>query len=379
MVSLLSHQATIFFILLLSFHIGLSLSSSVTTSTSPSLFQSQKAKTSARKLLLSSIDEGEKLPGPKSPKKKPISEEKEENFVTSSKPLKKKLVLEEKFQKPISSSKPRKKLTLEEATEELTTNSKLSKKKPVLEEKLDKLTKRSKKKLDLKEEVEKLLSSSDPKPLKKKTIAELKDQKNEIKPIKSTKSNSTASAVPTKIKLSKLDTTTSYNKISKSVISTNTPISKTKKKQPINQATEDVTKQKTLDHPISLLEDTDSDDMIADLPDLFERLSITSKAYITAANSGIAEGVRPFLGSKFANLVAPIASALFLVVPLLLLISLLKRLGSCLSLVRHLLVFIQAYLAIYFATLTVTALVTGLEPLRFFYATSPSSYTWTQV
>jgi hypothetical protein len=370
----LSHQATIIFILLLSFHIGLSLSSSATTFKSSSLLQSQKTKTSTRKVLLSSIDKEETFPGPKSPKKNSISDVKEENFLTSSKPLKKKLVFEEKFQKPISTSKPRKKLSLEEGTEELIKNSKLAKKKPILEEKLDKVTKSSKKKLNLKEEVEKLLSGSDPKPLKKKTIVELKDQTDEIKPVKPTKANSIASEVPTKIKLSKLDT----NKFSKSVNSKKTPTSETKTKQPKNQATEDVTKQNKLD-PISLLEETDSDDMIADLPDLFEHLSITSKAYITAANSGIAKGVRPFLGSKFAQIVAPIASALFLVVPLLLLISLLKHLGSCLSLVRHLLVFFQAYLAIYFATLAVTALVMDLEPLRFFYATSPSSYTWTQV
>nr|CAD1826354.1 unnamed protein product [Ananas comosus var. bracteatus] len=47
-------------------------------------------------------------------------------------------------------------------------------------------------------------------------------------------------------------------------------------------------------------------------------------------------------------------------------------------LVRRLLVFAQAYLAIYFATLAATALATGLEPLRLFYATSPGAYAWAQ-
>lgn len=356
----LSHQATILFILLVSFHIGLSLSSSATTFPSSSLFQSQKTKNSSKKDLLSSIDKEEKLSGSKSPKKK--------------------LVLEEKFQKPISSLKsPRKKLISEESTDEIISNSKLAKKKSNWEEKLDKVSsglKSTKKKLTLKEEVEKLLSSSDTKPLKKKTNVELKEQKDQIKPVKPKKTNSTASTIPTKIKLSKLNSTTNSNK--KSINSTKTAISKTKLKQPKNEGTEDIPKPKKPDHPL-LLDETDSDDIISDLPDLIERLSITSKAYISAANSGIAEGVKPFLGRKSAQIVAPVASALFLVVPLLLLITLLKRLGSCLSLVRHLLVFIQAYLAIYFATLAVTALVTGLEPLRFFYATSPSSYTWTQV
>lgn len=359
----LSHQATILFILLVSFHIGLSLSSSATTSPSSSLFQSQKTKNSSKKGLLSSIDKEEKLSGSKSPKKKSISDEKEE-----------------KFQKPISSLKsPRKKLISEERTDEIISNSKLAKKKSNWEEKLDKVSsglKSTKKKLTLKEEVEKLLSSSDTKPLKKKTNVESKEQKDQIKPVKPKKTNSTASTIPTKIKLSKLNSTTNSNK--KSINSTKTAISKTKLKQPKNEDSEDILKPKKPDHPL-LLDETDSDDVISDLPDLIERLSLTSKAYITAANSGIAEGVKPFLGRKSAQIVAPVASALFLVVPLLLLITLLKRLGSCLSLVRHILVFIQAYLAIYFATLAVTALVTGLEPLRFFYATSPSSYTWTQV
>ncbi|XP_078163754.1 uncharacterized protein LOC144558763 [Carex rostrata] len=375
----LSHQATILFILLVSFHIGLSLSSSATTFPSSSLFQSQKTKNSSKKGLLSSIDKEEKLSGSKSPKKKSISDEKEENLV-STKPSKKKLILEEKFQKPISSLKsPRKKLISEERTDEIISNSKLAKKKSNWEEKLDKVSsglKSTKKKLTLKEEVEKLLSSSDTKPLKKKTNVELKEQKDQTKPVKPKKTNSTASTIPTKIKLSKLNSTTNSNK--KSINSTKTAISKPKLKQPKNEGTEDIPKPKKPDHPL-LLDETDSDDIISDLPDLIERLSITSKAYITAANFGIAEGVKPFLGRKSAQIVAPVASALFLVVPLLLLITLLKRLGSCLSLVRHLLVFIQAYLAIYFATLAVTALVTGLEPLRFFYATSPSSYTWTQV
>ncbi|KAF3325897.1 hypothetical protein FCM35_KLT08977 [Carex littledalei] len=97
---------------------------------------------------------------------------------------------------------------------------------------------------------------------------------------------------------------------------------------------------------------------------MIERLLITSKAYISAANYGIAEGVDPFLGRKSSQIVAHVASGLFQIVLLHLLITLIKRLGSCLSLVRHLLVVIQAYLAIYLATLTVTALVTDLESLR---------------
>ncbi|KAG6468288.1 uncharacterized protein LOC122033818 [Zingiber officinale] len=128
----------------------------------------------------------------------------------------------------------------------------------------------------------------------------------------------------------------------------------------------------------------DGTDLISDFrelpsrlfPDL-ERLSTTSKAYISAANKGIAEGVKPYVGKSFAPKVAPVLSSLFLVPPLLLLTLLFRRLRAYLSLHR-LLLFTQAYLAIYFGTLALTALATGLEPLRFFYATSPASYTWMQ-
>ncbi|RRT51279.1 hypothetical protein B296_00043578 [Ensete ventricosum] len=131
-------------------------------------------------------------------------------------------------------------------------------------------------------------------------------------------------------------------------------------------------------------DDVDDTDLISDfrdlpsrlLPDL-ERLSTTSKAYISAANRGIAEGVKPYVGKSFAPKVAAVLSSIFLALPLLLLTLLFRRLRAYLSLHR-LLLFIQAYLAIYFATLAATALATGLEPLRFFYATSPASYTWTQ-
>ncbi|CAL9748363.1 unnamed protein product, partial [Musa acuminata subsp. burmannicoides] len=131
-------------------------------------------------------------------------------------------------------------------------------------------------------------------------------------------------------------------------------------------------------------DDVDDTDLISDfrdlpsrlLPDL-ERLSTTSKAYISAANRGIAEGVKPYVGKSFAPKVAAVLSSIFLALPLLLLTLLFRRFRDYLSLHR-LLLFIQAYLAIYFATLAVTALATGLEPLRFFYTTSPASYTWTQ-
>ncbi|KAJ3677299.1 hypothetical protein LUZ60_003023 [Juncus effusus] len=348
--------------LLLVFHIGVSVSAA-------SLFQSQKTKISSRKGLFGSDNEREGNPisfsSSKSFKKKPSLESKEEKQISSSKVPKKKPISDDKEEKQISSS------------------SKIPRKKLILAEKIDKVTskpKSTKKKLSLKEEVEKLIAGdSDIKPLKKNTNLD-------PKPLKSKKPNSnsiTTSTISTKSKLPKLNKTSNLSTKSpkplKPTKSNSTNPLKTQIKTTKNaQIESNEPKQTTLDDP-SFLDESNEEDLISDLPDLIERLSSTSRAYISAANSNIAEGVKPFLGTKYAPIVAPIASALFLIVPLFLLISLLKRLESCLSLVRNLLVFIQAYLAIYFATLAVTAVVTGLEPLRFFYATSASSYTWTQV
>ncbi|KAJ4790183.1 cell wall integrity/stress response component-like protein [Rhynchospora pubera] len=110
------------------------------------------------------------------------------------------------------------------------------------------------------------------------------------------------------------------------------------------------------------------------LPDL-ERISITSKAYLSAANAGVMHTVTPFLDTKYAPQIAPLASALLIILTLLLFITIIRRLGSCLFLLR----FVQAYLAIYFATLALVTVLTGQEPLRFFHVASPTAYTWTQL
>uniref|UniRef100_A0A0E0ERK5 Uncharacterized protein n=1 Tax=Oryza meridionalis TaxID=40149 RepID=A0A0E0ERK5_9ORYZ len=113
------------------------------------------------------------------------------------------------------------------------------------------------------------------------------------------------------------------------------------------------------------------------VPDL-ARLSSTSRAYLSAANAGIADGVRPLLGGRWAPVAATAASAAVLLLPLCLLAALVRRVGAYLPLLRRALLLAQAYLAIYFATLAVAAAATGLEPLRFFHAASPAAYAWTQ-
>lgn len=113
------------------------------------------------------------------------------------------------------------------------------------------------------------------------------------------------------------------------------------------------------------------------MPDL-ARLSYTSKAYLSAANTGIASGVRPILGGRWAAAAASAVSVALLLLPLFMLTALVRRLGPYLPLLHRALLLSQAYLAIYFATLALAAAATGLEPLRFFHAASPAAYAWTQ-
>lgn len=110
------------------------------------------------------------------------------------------------------------------------------------------------------------------------------------------------------------------------------------------------------------------------LPDL-ERISTTSRAYLSAANAGVMQTVSPFFDTKYAPQIAPLASALLIILTLLLFVTIVRRLGSCLFLLQ----FVQAYLAIYFATLALITVLTGQEPLSFFHVESPTVYTWTQM
>ncbi|XP_044404942.1 uncharacterized protein [Triticum aestivum] len=113
------------------------------------------------------------------------------------------------------------------------------------------------------------------------------------------------------------------------------------------------------------------------MPDL-ARLSYTSKAYLSAANAGIAGGVRPVLGGRWGVAAASAASVALLLLPLCMLTALVRRMGPYLPLLHRALLLSQAYLAIYFGTLALAAAATGLEPLRFFHAASPAAYAWTQ-
>jgi hypothetical protein len=111
--------------------------------------------------------------------------------------------------------------------------------------------------------------------------------------------------------------------------------------------------------------DESSDEQDFDL--ISDCISTTSRSYLYAVNAGIMQTVTPFLDTKYS----PLASIL----TLLLFIAVVRHLGSCLFLLH----FIQAYLAIYFATLALVTVLTGQEPLSFFHMESPTVYTWTQM
>ncbi|MED6199641.1 hypothetical protein PIB30_077824 [Stylosanthes scabra] len=113
------------------------------------------------------------------------------------------------------------------------------------------------------------------------------------------------------------------------------------------------------------------------LPDL-ERISTTSKIYINKANKEITKGFKPYVGNKYAPTIATLLSCAFALLPLVLVSLLFNKIKAYFSLQR-LLIFIQAYLSIYFSILCLSSIVTGLEPLRFFYATSQSTYLCLQV
>ncbi|KAF5458138.1 hypothetical protein F2P56_022195 [Juglans regia] len=163
-------------------------------------------------------------------------------------------------------------------------------------------------------------------------------------------------------------------------------IQKADKKVPIQQK---ITKQA---QPSWIDQEDDQDDLLSgftdltDLPNKFqqtlipdlEKFSTTSKAYLTKANKEITKGFKPIVGNKYAPTIATVVSCAFILIPLLLVSLVFNRFKAYFSL-QKLLIFIQIYLSIYFTILCLSALVTGLEPLKFFYATSQSTYVCLQV
>ncbi|KAF8411479.1 hypothetical protein HHK36_004031 [Tetracentron sinense] len=233
-------------------------------------------------------------------------------------------------------------------------------------------------------------------------------KKTEIKKLNSTSksSNSTSkisnSTKPGSISIKKssdlLKPSTPKNKTTQPIITkqsqtlTEKKPSEIKSKTPDkNQFTSKTPKQQKPQKPTipSWIDEEEEDNLVSEfrdlpskfhrtlLPDL-ERISTTSKAYITKANNEITKGFKPLVGSKYAPTIASLISCVFILLPLLLVSLIFNRIKAYFSL-QQILIFIQIYLSIYFTILCLSSLATGLEPLKFFFTTSQSTYVCLQV
>ncbi|KAK7281011.1 hypothetical protein RIF29_08639 [Crotalaria pallida] len=240
----------------------------------------------------------------------------------------------------------------------------------------------------------KKLNSTTIKIKKLNSTSKLKPSTNSSK--SSTTQSSTTSSISTKSKsLDLLKTTSGKNKTTKA---TSTKDNNKEKKIKLDLQTESSSsssssmqnkENKKQGQPSWMLEEGDDDLDFSELKDLpikfqqtllpdLERISKTSQLYITKANKEISKGFKPYVGNKYAPTIATLLSCAFALVPLLFVSLLFNRIKSYFSL-QKLLIFIQAYISIYFFILCLSSLVTGLEPLRFFYATSQSTYLCLQV
>lgn len=222
----------------------------------------------------------------------------------------------------------------------------------------------------------------------KETISKLKKLNSTSKASNSTKPNSNLA----KKTLDLLKPSSTKNKTTKP---TSTKQSKTQLDKALdeieskNPETEKKTKPNKTQTKPNWADQEDEDDLVADFRDLpsklqetlfpdLEKISTTSKIYLTKSHKQIAKGFKPFVGTNYAPTIASAISFVFIIVPLILVSLIFTRIKAYFS-IQKLLIFIHLYLSIYFSILCLSSLVTGLEPLRFFYATSQSTYVWLQV
>ncbi|KAM1611566.1 hypothetical protein ACFX1Z_000340 [Malus domestica] len=234
----------------------------------------------------------------------------------------------------------------------------------------------------------------------------LSSPKNQTKILKSTKSNSTKNGElkklnPTSKPSNSTTPTSNSSKKTSDLTKISLPKNQTTKPTTPKQSQNLVDKKKTTDakkpaqqkpkKPVepSWIDQEDDTDFVSDFTDLpgkfqqtlipdLERIRTTSKIYLTKANKQMTNQFKPIVGKKYAATIASTVSCVFLIIPLLLVSLLFNRIKAYFSL-QKLLIFIQVYLSIYFSILCLSALVTGLEPLKFFYATSDSTYVCLQV
>uniref|UniRef100_A0A1J3HLG1 Uncharacterized protein n=1 Tax=Noccaea caerulescens TaxID=107243 RepID=A0A1J3HLG1_NOCCA len=221
-----------------------------------------------------------------------------------------------------------------------------------------------------------------------KTSSELKKLNSRTKPSNST-SPIKKSADLSKSSSSKNKTTTIKSPSSK--LAPPPPPPEKKKTPSSEKSSKPVTKPKPAEKQIKpfWLDDEEDDDFVSEFRDLptrfqrslipdLERISTTSKNYINKANKEITRNFKPYFGNKYAPTIASVVSFVFILVPLLLVSLIFNRFKAYFSL-QKILIFIQIYLSIYFSILCLSSLVTGIEPLKFLYATSSSTYVCLQI
>uniref|UniRef100_M4D5S1 Uncharacterized protein n=1 Tax=Brassica campestris TaxID=3711 RepID=M4D5S1_BRACM len=225
---------------------------------------------------------------------------------------------------------------------------------------------------------------------------------SDLKKLKPSNSTSSTKAGSDLKKLKSSNSTSSTKKqadLSKSTSSKNKTTTKPqtsklspppeKKKAP--PSTKPATKPKPAEKAIKpfWLDDEEDEDFVSEFRDLptrfqrslipdLERISATSKSYINKANKEITKNFKPYFGNKYSQTIASVVSFVFILVPLLLVSLVFNRFKAYFSL-QKLLIFIQIYLSIYFSILCLSSLVTGVEPLKFLYATSSSTYVCLQI
>ncbi|XP_021273926.1 uncharacterized protein LOC110409036 [Herrania umbratica] len=257
---------------------------------------------------------------------------------------------------------------------------------------LSTLSKSELKKLNSTSQLKKLNSPS----LLKKNLNSTSQLKKLNSTSKATNSSKTSS-VPTKktsdlLKLtpSKNKTTTKLNSIKTLADRKVTDHESSKPQKNSNKEKNPTTqKPKQQKNQPSWIDQEDDSDLVSEFRDLptkfqqtlipdLERISTTSKAYLTKYNKQITKQFKPYVGNKHAPTIATVISCAFILIPLVLVSLIFNRIKTYFSL-QKILIFIQVYLSIYFSILCLTSLITGLEPLKFFYATSPSTYVCLQV
>ncbi|MCO5589473.1 hypothetical protein L7F22_043440 [Adiantum nelumboides] len=108
-----------------------------------------------------------------------------------------------------------------------------------------------------------------------------------------------------------------------------------------------------------------------------QKLTDTSKTYFNKANQQITESFSPLVGKQFAPFFSSLVSYGLLLIPLAVVIVLFEHIRALLSL-QKVLLFVNIYLAAYFATLLLATFIMG-EPMTFFYRSSASGYVHLQL